>query len=175
MSCRSGIQNRKGHLWEAKFYEPMWNLIGSQIESYDLLMPQSPGIIKFNNQEFGWTSWGDLLKPNKETEIWGTYEGDFYAGTPAIISRNLGKGTVTYVGVDSKNGELEKQILRKLYQKQNAAIENYPEGIMVEYRDGFGIAVNYSDKIYNINLPKNAKIIIGTTAIKTADVLVWKY
>ncbi|WP_406843328.1 beta-galactosidase [Flavobacterium soyae] len=175
MSCRSGIQNRQGHLWEAKFYEPMWNLIGSQIESYDLLMPQSPGIIKFDNQEFKWTSWGDLLKPNKETEIWGTYDGDFYSGTPAIISRNLGKGTVTYVGVDSKNGELEKQVIRKLYQKQNTPIENYPEGVMVEYRDGFGIAVNYSDKIYQINLPKSAKIIIGNTAIKTADVLVWKY
>ena len=175
LSCRSGIQNRQGHLWEAKFYEPMWNLIGSQIESYDLLMPQSPGIIKFNNQEFGWTSWGDLLKPNKETEIWGTYDGDFYSGTPAITSHNLGKGTVTYIGVDSKNGDLEKQVLRKLYQKQNAPIENYPEGVMVEYRDGFGIAVNYSDKIYNINLPENAKIIIGTKAIKTADVLVWKY
>ena len=175
LSCRSGIQNRQGHLWEAKFYEPMWNLIGSQIESYDLLMPQSPGIIKFNNQEFGWTSWGDLLKPNKETEIWGTYDGDFYSGTPAIISHHLGKGTVTYIGVDSKNGDLEKQVLRKLYQKQNAPIENYPEGIMVEYRDGFGIAVNYSDKIYNINLPESAKIIIGTKAIKTADVLVWKY
>jgi beta-galactosidase len=175
LSCRSGIQNRQGHLWEAKFYEPMWNLIGSQIESYDLLMPQSPGTIKFNNQEFAWTSWGDLLKPNKETEVWATYEGDFYSGTPAIISRTLGKGTVTYIGVDSKNGELEKQVLRKLYQKQNAPIENYPEGIMVDYRDGFGIAVNYSDKIYNINLPEKAKVIIGNKAIKTADVLVWKY
>ncbi|SEO21705.1 beta-galactosidase [Flavobacterium sp. CF108] len=175
LSCRSGIQNRQGHLWEAKFYEPMWNLIGSQIESYDLLMPQSPGVIKFNNQEFAWTSWGDLLKPNKETEVWATYESEFYAGTPAIISRNLGKGTVTYIGVDSKNGELEKQVLRRLYQKQNAPIENYPEGIMVEYRDGFGVAVNYSDKEYEINLPKNAKIIIGNKAIKTAEVLVWKY
>ncbi|QGK73789.1 beta-galactosidase [Flavobacterium sp. SLB02] len=175
LSCRSGIQNRQGHLWEAKFYEPMWNLIGSQIESYDLLMPQSPGTIKFNNQEFAWTSWGDLLKPNKETEVWATYEGDFYSGTPAIISRTLGKGTVTYIGLDSKNGELEKQVLRKLYQKQNAPIENYPEGIMVDYRDGFGIAVNYSDKIYNINLPEKTKLIIGTKAIKTADVLVWKY
>lgn len=80
----------------------MWSLIGSQIESYDLLMPQSPGTIKFNNQEFAWTSWGDLLKPNKETEVWATYESEFYKGTPAIISRNLGKGTVTYIGVDSK-------------------------------------------------------------------------
>jgi len=175
LSCRSGIQNRQGHLWEAKFYEPMWNLIGLQIESYDLLMPQSPGIIKFNNQEFGWTSWGDLLKPNKETEIWGTFEGDFYSGTAAIISRNLGKGTVTYVGVDSKNGELEKQVVRKLYQKQNTPIENYPEGIMVEYRDGFGIAVNYSDKTFDINLPENAQIIIGNKSIKTAGVAVWKY
>ena len=175
MSCRTGIQNREGHLWEAKFYEPMWSLIGSKIESYDLLMPHSPGQIKFNNQVHEWISWGDLLKPNKETEVWGTYEGDFYSGTPAIISRKLGKGTVTYIGLDSKNGELEKQVLRKLYQQQNIPVENYPEGVMVEYRDGFGIAVNYSDKIYTMNLPNDAKIIVGTKEIKTADVLVWEY
>ena len=174
LSCRSGIQNRKGHLWEAKFYEPMWQLIGSEIESYDLLMPQSPDKIKFNNQDFEWVSWGDLLKPNKGTETWGTYQGDFYAGTAAVTSRKLGKGTVTYIGVDSKKGDLEKQVLTKLYQQQNIPIENYPAGIMVEYRDGFGIAVNYSDKIYEMKLPANAEIIIGTKAMKTADVLVWK-
>jgi len=175
LSCRSGIQNKKGHLWEAKFYEPMWDLIGSKVDSYDLLMPHSPGIIKFNDKEYEWISWGDLLKPNKETEIWGTYEGDFYSGTPAVISHKLGKGTVTYIGLDSKNGDLEKQVLTKLYQQQNIPIENYPEGVMVEYRDGFGIAVNYSDKVFNMDLPKSAKILIGTQSIKTADVLVWKY
>ncbi|PJJ08476.1 beta-galactosidase [Flavobacterium sp. 1] len=175
LSCRTGIQNRKGHLWEAKFYQPMWKLIGSEIESYDLLMPQSPDKIKFNNQEFVWTSWGDLLKPDKETEVWGTYQGDFYAGTPAVVSHKLGKGTVTYIGVDSKKGDLEKQVLTKLYQQQNIPIENYPEGVMVEYRDGFGIAVNYSDKVYKMKIPANAEIIIGTPSLKTADVLVWKY
>lgn len=175
LSCRTGIQNRKGHLWEAKFYQPMWNLIGSEIESYDLLMPQSPDKIKFNNQEFEWTSWGDLLKPNKGTEVWGTFQGDFYAGTPAVTSRKLGKGTVTYIGVDSKKGDLEKQVLTKLYQQQNIPIENYPEGVTTEYRDGFGIAVNYSDKVYEMKLPANAEIIIGTPSMKTADVLVWKY
>ncbi|MEL1239566.1 beta-galactosidase [Flavobacterium flavipallidum] len=175
LSCRSGIQNRLGHLWEAKFYEPMWDLIGSQIDSYDLLMPQSPGTVKFNEQEFGWTSWGDLLKPNKGTDVWATYQGDFYAETPAVISRKLGKGTVTYIGLDSKNGELEKQVLTKLYNQQNIPIENYPEGVVVEYRDGFGIAVNYTDKIFHIDLPSNAKVVIGKNDIKTADVLVWKY
>ena len=175
LSCRSGIQNRKGHLWEANFYEPMWKLIGAEIESYDLLMPHAPGKIKFNNQEFEWVSWGDLLKPNKETETWASFQNDFYAGTPAVVSRKLGKGTVTYIGVDSKNGGLEKQVLTQLYEQQHIPIENYPEGIMVEYRDGFGIAVNYSDKVYNMALPANATILIGTKAMKTADVLVWKY
>src|SRR5690606_28479068 len=139
LSCRSGLQNKKGHLWQAKFYEPMWHLIGSEIESYDLLIPQSPGKIKFNNQDFEWISWGDLLKPEKGTNVWATYNSEFYKGTPAIVHRKLGKGTVTYIGVDSKTGDLEKQVLTKLYNQQNIAIEGYPEGVMVEYRDGFGI------------------------------------
>ena len=46
---------------------------------------------------------------------------------------------------------------------------------MVDYRDGFGVAVNYSDKMSNINLPNSAKVLIGSKSIKTADVLVWKY
>lgn len=175
ISCRTGIQDRKGHLWEAKFYQPMWKLIGAEIESYDLLMPHSPGKIRFNNQDYLWTSWGDLLKPNQGTETWATFEGDFYAGTPAVVSHKLGKGTVTYLGVDSKSGDLEKQVLTKLYKQQGIPVENYPEGVLVEYRDGFGVAVNYSDKVYEMNLPADAKILIGTKAIKTADVLVWKY
>jgi len=175
MSCRTGIQDRSGHLWEAKFYQPMWKLFGAEVLSYDLLMPHSPDKIKFNNQEFAWTSWGDLLKPFAGTETWGTFDGDFYAGTPAVIFHKLGKGTVTYIGVDSKEGDLEKQVLTKLYKQQGIPVENYPQGIMVEYRDGFGIAMNYSDKVYEMNLPANATILIGSKSMKTADVLVWKY
>ena len=175
MSCRSGIMDRNGHLWEAKFYQPMWKLFGAEVESYDLLMPHSPDQIKFNNQKFDWTSWGDLLKPFAGTETWGMFEGDFYAGTPAIVFHKLGKGTVTYIGVDSKTGDLERQVLTKLYKQQGIPVENYPEGIMVEYRDGFGIAMNYSDKVYEMNLPANATILIGSKSMKTADVLVWKY
>jgi beta-galactosidase len=140
-----------------------------------MLMPHSPGTIRLNGKDYSWTCWGDLLKQDQGTETWATFEGDFYAGTAAVVSRKLGKGTVTYVGVDSRSGDLEKQVLTKLYQQQGIPVENYPEGIMVEYRDGFGIAVNYSDKVYEMNLPANAKILVGNKALKTADVLVWKY
>lgn len=175
LTCRTGLQDRNGHLWEAKFYQPLWKLFGSKVESYDLLMPYAPDNVKFDNHDYAWTSWGDLLKPDNGTSVWGTYEGDFYAGTPAIVSHKLGKGTVTYVGVDSSTGNLEKQVLKKVFSERGIPVENYPPGIMVDYRDGFGIAVNYSDQVYEMNLPARAKILIGSKAMKTADVLVWKY
>lgn len=175
MSCRTGIQNRSGHLWEAGFYQPMWKLFGAEVLSYDLPMPHSPAKVKFNNQEYTWTSWGDLLKPFAGTETWGTFEEEFYAGTPAVVFHKLGKGTVTYIGVDSKEGELEKQVLSRLYKLRGIPVENYPQGILVEYRDGYGIAMNYSDQVYEMNLPPNVQILIGSKSIKTAGVLVWKY
>jgi beta-galactosidase len=174
LTCRTGLQGRNGHLWEAKFYQPMWTLIGAEIESYDLPMPHAPNRVRIDAQDHEWRSWGDLLKPFPGTETWATYQGDFYAGTPAVVSRALGKGTVTWVGVDSRSGSLEKQVLRKLFERRGIGIERYPEGVLVEYRDGLGIAVNYADTDHDMPLPAEAEILIGNKTLKTADVLVWK-
>ena len=45
---------------------------------------------------------------------------------------------------------------------------------MVEYRDGFGIVMNYSDMVFEMNLPSGAEILIGNKSLKMADVLVWR-
>ncbi len=150
LSCRTGHQDSKGHLWEAPFAQPIYDLIGSEIEFYDLLMPHAPDTIRMGQQKYGWTSWGEILKPAKGTENWATYSGDFYAGKTAVTCRKLGKGSVTYVGVDSSEGQLEYNVLDKLFLQCGVAAEHYPAGVMVEYRDGFGIAMNYSDKAFEM-------------------------
>jgi beta-galactosidase len=45
---------------------------------------------------------------------------------------------------------------------------------MIEYRDGFGIAVNYGDKPFDVQLKPGDKVLVGDKKLKTADVLVWK-
>ena len=174
MSCRTGHQDELGHLWEAKHAEPIYGLIGGEIEFFDLLRPHAPDTIVMDNEKFAWTSWGDILKPNDKTETWGNYTGDFYSGKAAVTFNKSGKGTVTYVGADSNSGDLEFSVLKKLYDRLGIDIENYPKGIIVEYRDGFGIALNYSDVNYEMELPGNVEILVGEKKIPTAGVLVWK-
>lgn len=174
LTCRTGHKTRNGQLFEAPFGEPIYSLIGAKIDFYDLLQPHTPDEIAFGGNKYLWTSWGEILLPDNGTETWAKYEGDFYAGSTAITFRRLGKGTVTYVGVDSQTGEMESDVLKKLYAVLNIPVLNLPEGLHIEYRDGFGIAVNYADKTYTLPLSSGAKIIIGAKEIPTAGVTVWK-
>lgn len=174
LSVRSGSKDREAHLWPMKYAEPVFNLIGAEIEFYDLLMDHDKDTVVFDGNSYSWTSWGDILKPSDGTETWGTHKGDFYEGSPAVTYRKLGKGTVTYVGVDSNNGALEKEVLKKVYQKLGIGLEKYPEGVLVEYRDGFGIAVNYNPETYHFELKKGSEVLVGSQDIRTGGVLVWK-
>ncbi|TRW23868.1 beta-galactosidase [Flavobacterium zepuense] len=175
LSSRTGHQDEQGHLWEARHAAPIYPLIGAEIEFYDLLKPYAPDTVKMDNAQFAWASWGDVLKPTGATKTWATYQGDFYAGKAAVTHTNLGKGTVTYVGADSTTGDLEQAVLTKLYKQLNIPVQNYPPGVTVEYRDGFGIAMNYSDKPYEVTLPKDAEVLIGKPTLSTAGVVVWKF
>jgi beta-galactosidase len=174
MTCRTGHKDREMHLWEAKFAEPIWDLIGASIEFYDLPMSKVPDSVWMGNQHYAWKTWGEILKPMANTNVYATYQGDFYAGKPAVTVRELGKGKVLYVGVDSEKGLLEKDVLKVYYATLNIPVENLPEGVTVEYRDGFGIGVNYSDKVYHMNIPEGAKVLIGSKDLPTAGVVVWK-
>jgi beta-galactosidase len=125
-------------------------------------------------QNFKWNNWADITEPNAGTEVLATYTNQFYAGKSAVISRKLDKGSVTFVGADSDDGSLEKAVLQEVYKRAGIGVQNLPEGVLIDWRDGFWIGVNYSDNPYTINIPANAKLLIGTKVLKPADVVVWK-
>lgn len=175
LSCRTGYKDREMHLWEAPYAAPICDLIGADVEFYDLPAAYAPDTVVTGKGRYPWNSWGDILKPRAGTETWGIYAGDFYVGKAAVVTRRLGKGTVTYVGADSREGLLEKEVLERIYDRMGVTLEHFPEGVLVEYRDGFGIGLNYSDKEYTFALPPAATVLVGTAAAKPAGVVVWKY
>src|SRR6185295_16957932 len=102
------------------------------------------------------------------------YGNQYYSGQAAITYRRLGKGSVTYIGVQTKDGRLEKEVLREVYKRAGLSTMDYPAGVFVDWRDGFWVAVNYSSRPADIRVPKGAEILYGAEPLKPADVLVWR-
>ncbi len=175
LTCRTAQKDRFGRLPEASFGSMIDELTGNHIEFYDLLLPQDPGQVKMDGKVYTWNTWGEILQPGASNEVWATYTNEFYEGKPAVTFRKLGKGSVTYIGVDSSDGVLERQVLDKLYSRLQIEVMNLPYGVTMEYRNGLGIVLNYSDQPYQFVLPQGAKVLIGTPNIATAGVLVFKF
>ena len=174
LTCRTATKNRMGHFWEAETAQPLTALIGAHIQATDMLSPYSNAEVTMGERKFRWNNWADILVPEKGTEGLATYAEPFYKGKNAVVQRSIGKGTVTYIGVDTDDAALEKEVLRMIYQKVGATTENYPEGVYVYWRDGFYIAVNYSSGNYPIDIPSGSNLLVGEKILKPADVTVWR-
>lgn len=174
LSCRTGLKDRNGHFMEASWSARITGLIGAKIAMNDMLDSKIKAKISFNGNIFLWNIWADILEPNTGTETWATYSDQFYAGKAAVVHRKLGKGTVTFIGVDSNDANFEKEVLKKVYETAGIGIQELPEGVILNWRDGFFIANNYSSSNVTLEIPTNANILVGTKELTPAGVLVWK-
>lgn len=174
LTSRTGQKDRRGQLPEGPWAGIIYDLIGAEVLGQDIIIDPNVGQVKFGGQDYEWNNWGDILEPQDGTETWGIYEDTFYKGKAAITHRKLGQGTVTYVGVDTDEADLERAVLKQVYEQAGIPVEDLPEGMMLEYRDGFGIAVNYSDQEHAVPAPPDAEFIIGGRKIGRCGVVVWK-
>ncbi len=173
ITCRTATKNRDGHYWEAAIAAPISKLIGATVSVSDKLSATSNGDIVMKSTHYRWNNWGDLLIPGKNTEVLATYDNQFYKGAAAVVRNKIGRGTVTYIGADTDDGQLEKDIIREMYTSAGAVTDDLPPGVFVYWRDGYYVAVNYSSNDYTINIPGTATILVGEKTLKPAGVCVW--
>ena len=175
LTVRTGQKDRNGKLFQDKWAAKIWSLIGGKINMYDVLPDDLFANVSMGNVTYRWNNWGDILENDSGTEVWATYSDQFYKGSAAVIHHKMGKGTVTYIGADTDDGKLEKDVITKLYNAVGNTTEPLPEGLVKTWRSGFWIAINYSSQPVKVEVPVNAKIIIGKNPVlQPAEVLVWK-
>lgn len=174
LSARSGQKDREGHFFEAAWAAPLMRLVGARLNFFDMLVPGVNGTITSHGKNYAWNTWADVLEPESGTETLAHYTDQFYAGKAAAVTRTLGKGSISYIGVDSSQGDFERDMLKRIYTKAKVKTLDLPAGVVIEWRDGFFVAVNYSNASYTLPLPKNAKVLLGKNPLQTAQALVWQ-
>ena len=173
LTCRTGQKDMRGHLWEAAWAEPIYGLIGAKIPFYDVLPESVNGHVTADGKSYAWGSWGDLLEPQAGTEVLAQYADQFYAGRPAAVTHALGRGTVTYIGVDTLDGELERALLHRVYQAAGAAPANLDPSFLVDWRDGFWVATNFASQTEKIPATADAQLLVGERDVPPGGATVW--
>ncbi len=173
LSCRTGQKDRMGQLREGPWSAAILGLIGADLTGYDVLPSPFKGRVDAQGKSHEWGVWADLLKPRAGTQTLATYADQFYAGTAAAVQRSLGKGTVTYVGVETLSGELEKDVLRGIFRGAGVGLRDLPAQFFVDWRDGFWVATNFSSESVAAPVAPGGKLLIGTREVAPAGVAVW--
>jgi beta-galactosidase len=153
---------------------PILDLIGAKISFYDVLPAPYIGKVSSGGRDYDWFSWAEVLDPGPDTEVTARYSDQYYAGGAAAVTRALGRGTVTYIGVDTSDGQLEAQLIRDVFTRAGVAIDWLDENFLVDWRDGFWVATNFTDKNQIIPAPQSVKPLIGTREVPPAGVTVWR-
>jgi beta-galactosidase len=174
LTCRTGQKNQNGHLWEARLQEPIWDLIGGRILYNDQLPEGEEATVTMDGNSYSWKIWGEVIEPESQTDVWAKYGDQFYEGKAGVVHREIGEGTVTFVGAWTDSRNLEKQVLRKVYRKAGADILDLPNYVFTEWRDGFWIAVNYRSESVEAPIHPGSRILIGDETLEPGDVAVWK-
>ncbi|MBV9613411.1 MAG: beta-galactosidase [Acidobacteriaceae bacterium] len=173
LTCRTAQKDMRGHLHETLWAEPIYTLIGARIPFYDVLPEGINGRVAAEGKAYTWGSWADILEPQPGTQVLAQYADQFYSGRPAAVTRRLGRGTVTYIGVDTFDGELERALLHRVYQDAGAAPANLAPNFLVDWRDGFWVATNFTSQTEHIPASPNAQLLIGGRDLPPAGVAIW--
>jgi beta-galactosidase len=175
VTCRFGQKDKNARLWEDQYQAPLKKLAGVNVRFFDMLPEDKYGKVAYSGKNFEWNNWAEVLDLEKETASLATYIDQFYKNGTAISQKKTGKGSVTYIGVETDAFRLEKEVLKEVYKKGTGlAIEELPDGLDITYRDGLWVALNFhSTETRKVNLSDKAKILIGESELKPCGVLVW--
>lgn len=167
---RSGMKDSYNALYTERQPGPLADLLGGRVEEYYALAQTVPvsGAIGSGTAKI----WAELLSTKApDTQVLMRYgaSNGWLDGQPAVITRHVGKGSITYVGA-----WLDEALLSKLtasFVRESGIqpiLANVPEGVEVCRRTGSGksvtILINHTTAEQSVALPETMLNLIGASA-----------
>jgi len=162
---RSGMKNEYDGLWPARQPGPLEELLGGRVEEfYALDQPVTTTPVVDGSAEGKGNVWAELLHSMSDaTAVIAKYKSSpgsagWLDGQPAILTRQVGKGRITYVGFWPDAATLSA--LTAGWVKDAGVpqlVPNVPEGVEVCERAGEGrrvlVLINHTTETQHIALP----------------------
>jgi beta-galactosidase len=99
LGCRTGYKDDTGKCPMVKLPGLLQNLSGADVLEYTFVGPDDGKIMAdWEGTALEAAVFNDILAPLGNAKVLGTYQNNYYAGKPALICNEYGKGKVYYFG-----------------------------------------------------------------------------
>jgi beta-galactosidase len=161
---RSGMKNEYDGLWPDRQPGPLEELLGGRVEEfYALEQPVTTTPVVDGGAEGKGNVWAELLQPvSNATAVVAKYKASpgsagWLDGQPAMLTRQVGKGRITYVGFWPDAATLSAMTAGWLKDADVAPLlPHVPEGVEVCERAGDGrrvlVLINHSTESKRVML-----------------------
>lgn len=174
LTCRTGLMDRSGQIFEGTWGKPILELVGGEIEAYDSLPDGVVGQVELDGKKFPWGVWGNLLYAAEETRVLAKYADQFYAGAAAVTQcRHVSGGVTTYCGVFAEDAFIDA-LMEKLSAQAGLKSMPLPARVQLIRRGPYRIVLNYQDQPYSASAPRGAKFVLGSKTVEPAGVAIWE-
>jgi beta-galactosidase len=169
LGARSGMKDDANALWPQRQPGPLADLLGAQVEQYYAL--DEP--VGTNGAITGTASiWAEEIKPlMRDVEILATYDNPngWLDGKPALVTRKVGKGRITYLGAWLDPMAMQQLADRLLGEaKVQPIIADAHPDLEISERAGKGrrllIVINHGKEARPLTPPPGAKLAQGQWA-----------
>ena len=159
---RSGMRDDANALWPQKQPGPLLDLLGAQVSQYYAL-DESVGVTGSVSGKAA--IWAEDVEPiAKDVRVLATYadKGGWLDGKPAIVTRKVGRGSITYVGAwldPAAMAQLAASLLADA--KVTPIVAGADPDLEIAVRAGGGkrvlIAINHGTVAHPLALPAGAR------------------
>ncbi|HEU5443407.1 MAG TPA: DUF4350 domain-containing protein, partial [Steroidobacteraceae bacterium] len=167
---RSGMKDAYDALWPERQPGPLASLLGGRVEQYYALDTTVPLTGELGSGRASiWAEALSVRDPGTRVLLRYGKSNGWLDGKPAVISRQVGKGSITYIGARLDPG-LMRNVLEDLLRKANVTplVAGVPDNVEVCQRVGAGkrvwILINHGDATHTISLPSPASPVLSGDA-----------
>ncbi len=178
---RSAMKNEFDALWPNRQPGPLQILLGGKVEEFYAL--DAPVTVTSQGLGDGTGNvWAELLEPltgSNQAEVAARYQpssgsAGWLDGQPAILTKQVGKGSVTYVGF-WPDARMLASLSQHWLQNANVTplVAHVPEGVEVCERAGEGkrvvIVMNHTEQTQQVTLPAGMRDLLGSGETSRLD------
>ena len=177
IGCRSGYKDINGKCVMDKLPGLLSPLTGADIPEYSFIAPDAGTVtVDWDGTSFEASVFADLLEPVDGGKLEGTYTSDYYAGSGALVSKELGAGKAYYYG-SAFNEESARIFLEKLgVASPYADVVTLPAdscelAVRVKGDQRFLFILNYDKNPVQITLHKDCTDLYSGSCVSGAQTL----